>query len=334
MAAKMYYDQDADLSLLNGKTVAILGYGSQGHGHAQNLRDSGVKVIVAELPGTANYDLAVSHGFQPMSIPEAVAQADLITILLPDELQGEIFAKDIRPNLKPGTILIASHGFNVHFGQFDVPKENKFIMIAPKGPGHLVRAEFVKGAGVPCLIALGEGAGEEEKAMGLAYAKGIGGTRAGVIETTFAEETETDLFGEQVVLCGGLSALIKAGFETLVEAGYQPEMAYFECVHEVKLIVDLIYQGGLSYMRYSISNTAEYGDYVSGRRLITPETKAEMKQILTEIQDGTFARNWLLENKVKAPHFKAMRRKEAGHLVEQVGKKLRKLMSWIDAKEV
>ena len=334
MAAKMYYDQDADLSLLNGKTVAILGYGSQGHGHAQNLRDSGVKVIVAELPGTANYDLAVSHGFQPMSIPEAVAQADLITILLPDELQGEIFAKDIRPNLKPGTILIASHGFNVHFGQFDVPKENKFIMIAPKGPGHLVRAEFVKGAGVPCLIALGEGAGDAEKAMGLAYAKGIGGTRAGVIETTFAEETETDLFGEQVVLCGGLSALIKAGFETLVEAGYQPEMAYFECVHEVKLIVDLIYQGGLSYMRYSISNTAEYGDYVSGRRLITPETKAEMKQILTEIQDGTFARNWLLENKVKAPHFKAMRRKEAGHMVEQVGKKLRKLMSWIDAKEV
>ena len=330
----IYYQNDCNLSLLDGKTIAIIGYGSQGHGHAQNLRDSGVKVIVAELPGTANYDLAVSHGFQPMSIPEAVAQADLITILLPDELQGDIFAKDIRPNLKPGTILIASHGFNVHFGQFDVPKENKFIMIAPKGPGHLVRAEFVKGAGVPCLIALGEGAGEAEKAMGLAYAKGIGGTRAGVIETTFAEETETDLFGEQVVLCGGLSALIKAGFETLVEAGYQPEMAYFECVHEVKLIVDLIYQGGLSYMRYSISNTAEYGDYVSGRRLITPETKAEMKQILTEIQDGTFARNWLLENKVKAPHFKAMRRKEAGHLVEQVGKKLRKLMSWIDAKEV
>ena len=334
MAATMYYDNDADLSLLNGKTVAILGYGSQGHGHAQNLRDNGVNVIVAELPGTANYDLAVSHGFKPMSIPEAVVQADLITILLPDELQGKIFAESIRPNLKPGTLLIASHGFNVHFGQFDVPAENKFIMIAPKGPGHLVRAEFVKGAGVPCLIALGPGAGDAEKALGLAYAKGIGGTRAGVIETTFAEETETDLFGEQVVLCGGLSALIKAGFETLVEAGYQPEMAYFECCHEVKLIVDLIYQGGLSYMRYSISNTAEYGDYVSGRRLITPETKAEMKQILTEIQDGTFARNWLLENQVKAPNFKAIRAKEAKHPLEVTGRKLRKLMSWIDAKEV
>lgn len=334
MAAKMYYENDADLSLLNGKTVAILGYGSQGHGHAQNLRDNGVNVIVAELPGTANYDLAVSHGFQPMSIPEAVSQADMITILLPDELQGKIFAELIRPNLKPGAILVASHGFNVHFGQFDVPKDNKFIMIAPKGPGHLVRAEFVKGAGVPCLIALGEGAGEAEKAMGLAYAKGIGGTRAGVIETTFAEETETDLFGEQVVLCGGLSALIKAGFETLVEAGYQPEMAYFECVHEVKLIVDLIYQGGLSYMRYSISNTAEYGDYMIGNRLITAETKKEMKKVLEEIQNGTFARNWLLENQVKAPNFKAIRRTEANHQVEVTGRKLRKLMSWIDAKEV
>ena len=334
MAATMYYDKDADLSLLNGKTVAILGYGSQGHGHAQNLRDNGVNVIVAELPGTANYDLAVSHGFKPMSIPEAVVQADLITILLPDELQGKIFAESIRPNLKPGTLLIASHGFNVHFGQFDVPAENKFIMIAPKGPGHLVRAEFVKGAGVPCLIALGPGAGDAEKALGLAYAKGIGGTRAGVIETTFAEETETDLFGEQVVLCGGLSALIKAGFETLVEAGYQPEMAYFECCHEVKLIVDLIYQGGLSYMRYSISNTAEYGDYKIGNRIITEETKKEMKKVLSEIQDGSFARNWLLENQVKAPNFKAIRAKEAKHPLEVTGRKLRKLMSWIDAKEV
>ena len=334
MAATMYYDNDADLSLLNGKTVAILGYGSQGHGHAQNLRDNGVNVIVAELPGTANYDLAVSHGFKPMSIPEAVVQADLITILLPDELQGKIFAESIRPNLKPGTLLIASHGFNVHFGQFDVPAENKFIMIAPKGPGHLVRAEFVKGAGVPCLIALGPGAGDAEKALGLAYAKGIGGTRAGVIETTFAEETETDLFGEQVVLCGGLSALIKAGFETLVEAGYQPEMAYFECCHEVKLIVDLIYQGGLSYMRYSISNTAEYGDYKIGNRIITEETKKEMKKVLSEIQDGSFARNWLLEIQVKAPNFKAIRAKEAKHPLEVTGRKLRKLMSWIDAKEV
>ena len=334
MAAKIYYDNDADLSLLKGKTVAILGYGSQGHGHALNLRDNGVNVIVAELKGTANYDMAVKDGFIPMTIPEAVVQADMMTILLPDELQGEIFRNEIRDNLKPGAMLIASHGFNVHFGQFNVPKTNKFIMIAPKGPGHLVRAEFVKGAGVPCLIALGDGAGDAERALGLAYAKGIGGTRGGVIETTFAEETETDLFGEQVVLCGGLSALIKAGFETLVEAGYQPEMAYFECVHEVKLIVDLIYQGGLSYMRYSISNTAEYGDYVSGPRLITEETKKEMKRILTEIQDGSFARDWLLENRVNAPHFKAMRRKESQHEVEVVGKQLRKLMSWIDAKEV
>lgn len=333
MAAKMYYDNDADLALLKGKTVAILGYGSQGHGHAQNLRDSGVNVIIAELKGTANYDFAVKDGFEPMTIPEAVKQADLITILLPDELQGDIFKAEIRDNLKPGAILIASHGFNVHYGQFNVPKDNKFIMIAPKGPGHLVRAEFVKGGGVPCLIALGEGAGDTERALGLAYAKGIGGTRGGVIETTFAEETETDLFGEQVVLCGGLSALIKAGYETLVEAGYQPEMAYFECVHEVKLIVDLIYQGGLSYMRYSVSNTAEYGDYITGSRIITEETKWEMKRVLAEIQDGTFARNWLLENKVNAPHFKAMRRIEAGHEVEVVGKQLRKLMSWIDAKE-
>jgi ketol-acid reductoisomerase len=334
MPAKIYYDKDADLSLLKNKTIAILGYGSQGHGHAQNLRDSGCKVIVAELPGTPNYEQAVKDGFSPITVDEATKQADIVTILLPDELQGEIFRNHIRDNLVPGNVLVCSHGFNVHFGQFDLPKGVATILVAPKGPGHLVRAEFVRGAGVPCLIGLGEGAGPDALKIGLAYAKGIGGTRAGVIETTFAEETETDLFGEQVVLCGGLSALIKAGFETLVEAGYQPEMAYFECVHEVKLIVDLIYQGGLNYMRYSISNTAEYGDYTRGPRIVTDETKAEMKRILAEIQNGSFAREWLLENRVHAPAFKAMRRKERSHPVEVVGRGLRKLMSWINAKEV
>jgi len=334
MPAKIYYDKDADLSLLKNKTIAILGYGSQGHGHAQNLRDSGCKVIVAELPGTANYEQAVKDGFAPMSAAEATKQADIVTILLPDEIQGEVFRSQIRENLVPGNFLVCSHGFNVHYGQFDVPQGVSTILVAPKGPGHLVRAEFVRGAGVPCLIGLGEGAAPDALKIGLAYAKGIGGTRAGVIETSFAEETETDLFGEQVVLCGGLSALIKAGYETLVEAGYQPEMAYFECVHEVKLIVDLIYQGGLNYMRYSISNTAEYGDYTRGPRIVTAETKAEMKRILAEIQDGSFAREWLLENKVNAPSFKALRRKERAHPVESVGRGLRKLMSWINAKEV
>jgi ketol-acid reductoisomerase len=333
MVAKTYYDKDADLSLLKNKTIAILGYGSQGHGHAQNLRDSGCEVIVAELPGTANYEQSIKDGFQPVSTEEATKKGDMITILLPDELQADIFRDQIRDNLSPGNIIVCSHGFNVHYGQFDLPSGVATILVAPKGPGHLVRAEFVKGGGVPCLIGLGEGAGDEARQMALAYAKGIGGTRAGVIETTFAEETETDLFGEQVVLCGGLSALIKAGYETLVEAGYQPEMAYFECVHEVKLIVDLIYQGGLSYMRYSISNTAEYGDYSRGPRIITDETKAEMKRILGEIQDGSFAREWILENKANAPGFKALRRREKAHQVEKVGKELRSLMTWIDAKE-
>ena len=333
MAATMYYDKDADLSNLKDKTVAILGYGSQGHAHAQNLRDSGVKVVIAEMEGTDNYKLAVEAGFQPVTTEEAVKAGDIIVLTLPDELQGQIFASQIRPNLSKGNILLATHGFNVHYGQFDIPEGCSAIMIAPKGPGHLVRAEFVNGGGVPCLIALGPGAGDREKAIGLAYAKGIGGTRGGVIETTFAEETETDLFGEQAVLCGGLSALIQAGFETLVEAGYQPEMAYFECMHEVKLIVDLFYQGGLSYMRYSVSNTAEYGDYTRGPRVITEETKKEMKKILTEIQDGTFAREWLLENQVKAPRFKRLRAQHHEHLLEQVGKKLRRMMSWIDEKE-
>jgi ketol-acid reductoisomerase len=334
MPATIYYDKDADLALLKNKTIAILGYGSQGHAHAQNLRDSGATVIVAELPNTSNYELAVKDGFQPLATEEAVKKADIVTILLPDELQADIFRAQIRPNLSPGNVIVCSHGFNMHYGQFDIPKGVSAILVAPKGPGHLLRSEFVRGAGVPCLIALAEGAAADARKIGLAYAKGIGGTRAGVIETTFAEETETDLFGEQVVLCGGLSALIKAGYETLVAAGYQPEMAYFECVHEVKLIVDLIYQGGLNYMRYSISNTAEYGDYSRGPRIVTEQTRAEMKKILAEIQDGSFAREWILENKANAPAFKAQRRKERSHPVEIIGRQLRKLMSWINAKEV
>lgn len=334
MPAKVFYDKDADLSLLKDKTLAILGYGSQGHAHAQNLRDSGCNVVVAELQGTANYEQAVKDGFKPLTTEEAVKKGDLITILLPDELQADVFRAQIRENLSPGNILICSHGFNVHFGQFEMPESVCTVLVAPKGPGHLVRSEFVRDGGVPCLIALGDGAGDEARALGLAYAKGIGGTRAGVIETTFAEETETDLFGEQVVLCGGVSALVKAAYETLVEAGYQPEMAYFECMHELKLIVDLFYQGGLNYMRYSVSNTAEYGDYTRGPRIINDDTKAEMKKILTEIQTGEFAREWILENKANAPAFKAMRRQERTHPIEEVGLKLRRLMSWIDAKEV
>jgi ketol-acid reductoisomerase len=322
------------MKALTGKTVAIIGYGSQGHAHAQNLRDSGVKVIVGQRPGGANYDLAKSHGFEPMSAAEATKQADVVNILLPDEVQGDVYKAEIRDNLKPGNILMCSHGFNVHFGQVVAPKGVDLLLVAPKGPGHLVRSEFVAGGGVPCLIALGEGASEETFKVGMAYAKGIGGTRGGVIRTSIAEETETDLFGEQAVLCGGAAALVKAGFETLVEAGYQPEMAYFECMHELKLIVDLFYQGGLNYMRYSVSNTAEYGDYTRGPRIVTEETKKEMKKILTEIQNGDFARQWILENKAGAPSFKAIRRRERNHPVEQVGKELRKMMSWIQEKEV
>jgi ketol-acid reductoisomerase len=334
MPATIYYDKDADLSLLKGKTIAIIGYGSQGHAQAQNLRDSGCTVVVGQRPGGPNYDLAVKHGFKPVSAEEATEQADLVNMLLPDEVQGDIYTKSVKPHLKPGNILMCSHGFNIHFGQVVPPAGVDALLVAPKGPGHLVRSEFEKGGGVPCLIALSEGASEQTRKLGLAYAKGIGGTRGGVIETTFAEETETDLFGEQTVLCGGVSALVKAGFETLVEAGYQPEMAYFECMHELKLIVDLFYQGGLNYMRYSVSNTAEYGDYTRGPRIITDETKAEMKKILTEIQNGEFARQWILENKANAPAFKAVRRRERNHPIEEVGKRLRGLMSWINAKEV
>ena len=333
MPVTIYYDADADLSLLKNKTIAILGYGSQGHAQAQNLRDSGLNVIIGQRPGSPNYDLAVSHGFQPMSIADAVKQADLVNILLPDEVQGDIYKSEIRPNLKKGALLMCSHGFNIHFGQVIPPPGHDAALVAPKGPGHLVRSEYEKGGGVPSLIALLPGASEESRKLSLAYAKGIGGTRGGVIETTFAEETETDLFGEQVILCGGVSALVKAGFETLVEAGYQPEMAYFECMHELKLIVDLFYQGGLNYMRYSVSNTAEYGDYTRGPRIVTEQTKAEMKKILHEIQSGQFARDWILENKANQASFQAIRKRERNHPLEVVGKQLRRMMSWIKAKE-
>ncbi len=334
MPAKIFYDNDADLSLLKNKTIAILGFGSQGHAQAQNLRDSGCNVIVSELPGTPNFELAKKNGFEPLSTEDAVDQGDLIQILLPDEIQGDVYRARIRDHLRPGNILMCSHGFNIHFGQIEPPAGVDTLLVAPKGPGHLVRSEFVKGGGVPCLIAVGEGASKETFALGLAYAKGIGGTRGGVIETTFAEETETDLFGEQVVLCGGVSELVKAAFETLVEAGYQPEMAYFECLHELKLIVDLFYQGGLNYMRYSVSNTAEYGDYTRGPRIINPQTREEMKKILAEIRNGEFAREWILENKAGAPAFKAYRRRDRALQLEEVGRRLRSLMSWIDAKEV
>jgi ketol-acid reductoisomerase len=334
MPAKIYYEDDADLSLLKNKTIAILGYGSQGHAQAQNLRDSGLKVIIGQRKGGANYDLAVSHGFQPMSAADATKAADIVNILLPDEVQGDIFRADVRPNLQKGNLLLCSHGFNIHFGQVIPPEGVDSALVAPKGPGHLVRSEYVKGGGVPCLIALGKGASDQSRRLALAYAKGIGGTRGGVIETTFAEETETDLFGEQCVLCGGVSALVKAAFETLVEAGYQPEMAYFECMHELKLIVDLFYQGGLNYMRYSVSNTAEYGDYTRGPRIVTEETKREMKKILNEIQTGQFAKEWILENKANQPTFQAMRRRDHDHMLEKVGKDLRSMMTWIDAKVV
>jgi ketol-acid reductoisomerase len=334
MPAKIYYDDDADLSVLRDKTIAILGYGSQGHAQAQNLRDSGCSVIIGQRPGGPNYELARSHGFEPMSVEDATGEADVVNILLPDEVQADIYRQHIRDNLSAGDVLMCSHGFNVHFGQVVAPPQVDTLLVAPKGPGHLVRSEFEKGGGVPCLIALGEGARDETRQIGLAYAKGIGGTRGGVIETTIAEETETDLFGEQVVLCGGVSELVKAGFDTLVEAGYQPEMAYFECLHELKLIVDLFYQGGLSYMRYSVSNTAEFGDYTRGPRIVTDETRAEMKRILREIQNGEFARQWILENKAGAPAFQAMRRRDRNLLIEKIGRHLRHLMSWIDAKDV
>ncbi|MGI6629662.1 MAG: ketol-acid reductoisomerase [Bacillota bacterium] len=327
--AKMYYDSDADLSLLKGKKIAVIGYGSQGHAQAQSLKDSGLDVIVAEKPGSKAWEQAVADGMTVTTAGEAAAQADLIHILLPDELQAGIYKECIEPNLKPGNILGFSHGFNIHFSQIVPPESVDVIMIAPKGPGHLVRRQFKEGAGVPCLIAVYQNYSGKAKEIALAFAKGIGGTRAGVIETTFKEETETDLFGEQAVLCGGLTHLIKAGFETLVEAGYQPEIAYFECLHEMKLIVDLIYEGGIANMRYSISDTAEWGDVSVGPRIITGETKKEMKKILDEIQNGKFAQGWILENKAGRPMYSAMVKRDKEHLIEKVGKELRGMMSWL-----
>lgn len=327
--AKMYYDQDANLNLLQGKKIAIIGYGSQGHAHAQNLRDSGLSVIVAQRPGGNNYQTAINDGFTPMSVADAAKEADVIQILLPDQTQASVYKNEIAPHLTSGKVLMFAHGFNIHFFQIVPPKDVDVIMVAPKGPGHLVRRVYTEGGGVPALIAVHQDASGKAKEIALAYAKGIGGTRAGVLETTFKEETETDLFGEQAVLCGGCVELVKAGFDTLVEAGYQPEIAYFECLHELKLIVDLMHEGGIAGMRYSISDTAEYGDFMVGKRIINEETRKEMKKVLREIQSGQFARNWLLENQANRPVFNAIRRIEAEHPIEVVGKKLRDMMSWI-----
>ncbi len=325
----IFYEKDAPLDVLNGQTIAVIGYGSQGHAHAQNLRDSGLDVIVGQRPGSRNYELAKKHGFEPVSAKEAAAKADVIMILVPDHVQAELYRECIEPELKPGKMLMFSHGFNIHFGQIVPPSDVDVTMVAPKGPGHLVRREYEIGAGVPCLVAVHQDATGNAMKRALAYANGIGGARAGVIETTFKDETETDLFGEQVVLCGGTAELIKAAFETLVNAGYQPEIAYFECCHELKLIVDLIYEGGLSRMRYSISDTAEYGDLTRGKRVITQETREEMKRILNEIQTGQFAKEWLLENRVGRPVFSALRRIESEHPIEEVGARLRDMMSWL-----
>ena len=331
--AKIYYDRDADLKVLKDRKVAIIGYGSQGHAQAQNLRDSGVNVIVAELEGTANYKLAVKQGFKPVPAARAAKDADVIQILAQDNLQAELYKADIKANLKKGKTLVFSHGFNIHYNQIVPPADIDVVMIAPKGPGHLVRREFERGAGVPSLIAIYQDHTKKAKQTALAYAKGIGATRAGVIETTFEEETETDLFGEQAVLCGGASELVRAGFDTLVEAGYQPEIAYFECLHELKLIVDLMYEGGIANMRYSISDTAEYGDMTRGRRVISEETREEMRAILDEIQSGEFAREWILENMAGRPVYNAVKRIDSEHLIEQVGKKLRSMMGWIGRKD-
>jgi len=328
MAATIYYEKDADLSILSGKTVAIIGYGSQGHAQAQNLRDSGVKVIIGLRPGRS-WEKAKNDGFEVYTVAEATSRADVVQILMPDETQAKVYIEEIEPNLKKGAALLFSHGFNIHFGQIVPSADLDVLMIAPKSPGHLVRRVYVEGFGVPALIAVHQDASGKAKQIGLAYAKGIGSTRAGVIETTFREETETDLFGEQAVLCGGTAALVKAGFETLVEAGYQPEIAYFECLHELKLIVDLMYEGGLAAMRDSISNTAEYGDYVTGPRIVTEETKKEMKKVLADIQSGAFARSFILENLSNRAFMTATRRREAEHPIEVVGRQLREMMHWI-----
>ena len=328
---RIFYDADADLNVLRGKKVAVIGYGSQGHAQAQNLRDSGVDVVVGELSGTDNFAKAIEDGFTPVTAREAAEAASVIQILAQDHVQAHLYKEEVAPAMKPGEALLFSHGFNIHFGQIVPPPGIDVMMIAPKGPGHLVRSEYVRGAGVPALVAIKQDSTGNAAQTALAYAKGIGATRAGVLETTFQEETETDLFGEQSVLCGGVSELVKAGFDTLVEAGYQPEIAFFECMHELKLIVDLIYRGGLAYMRYSVSDTAEYGDLTRGKRIVTDETRATMKKILQEIQSGEFAREWILENQAGRPMYRARKEQERQLLVEEVGARLRAMMPFLDA---
>jgi len=329
--AKIYYDKDVKKEYLEGKVVAVIGYGSQGRAQALNLHDSGIDVVVGLYEGSKSIELAKKDGLQVLSVAEAAKKADVIQILIPDEVQGRVYFEDgIEKNLKEGNVLMFSHGFNIHFGQIIPPKNVDVIMVAPKSPGQMLRKMYVDGKGVPNLMAIFQDYSGNAKDIALAYSWGIGGTRAGVIETTFKEETETDLFGEQAVLCGGVTALIQAGFDTLVEAGYQPEIAYFECLHELKLIVDLIYKGGITYMRDCVSNTAEYGDLKVGKKIITEETRKEMKKTLDQIQNGEFAKDWLIENKVGRPYFRAMRNREAGFLVEKVGKELRSMMPWIE----
>jgi len=327
--AKLYYGDDCKLEKLSGKKVAVIGYGSQGHAHALNLRESGIDVTVGLYEGSKSWPLAEEEGLKVATAKDASAWADVIMVLINDEKQVQLYEESIKENLTPGKYLAFAHGFNIHYGQIVPPKDVNVFMIAPKGPGHTVRSQFQEGKGVPCLVAVYQDESGDTKDVALAYAAGIGGARAGVLETTFKEETETDLFGEQTVLCGGVTELIKAGFEVLVEAGYSPEAAYFECLHEMKLIVDMINQGGLSYMRYSISDTAEYGDYSAGNRIITEDTRDEMRKVLGEVQDGTFAKNWILENRANRPYFNSKRRMEQEHPIEKVGKELRKMMSWL-----
>jgi ketol-acid reductoisomerase len=327
--ATLYYDADADLNLLTGKRIAIIGYGSQGHAHAGNLRDNGQDVVVGLRPGGKSWAVAERDGFRVLTTPEAAKAADIVMVLIPDERQGDTYRDEIAPNLNRGDALAFAHGFNIHFGQVQPTADVDVFMIAPKAPGHIMRRFFQEGVGVPCLLAVHQDATGQAKQLALAYAKGVGGTKAGVIETTFREETETDLFGEQAVLCGGVTELVRAGFDTLVNAGYQPEIAYFECLHELKLIVDLMYEGGISMMRYSVSDTAQYGDITRGRRVITQETREAMKKLLAEIQSGEFAREWIMENKANRPVFNALTQRDAEHQIEVVGSRLRQMMSWL-----
>jgi ketol-acid reductoisomerase len=326
---RIYYDADASLDYLKDKTIAVLGYGSQGHAQAQNLRDSGCRVVVGLRPGSASWARAEADGLEVMTVAEAAARADIIQFLIPDELQARVYREEVAPHLAPGKALSFSHGFNIHYGQIVPPENVDVFMVAPKSPGHMLRRMYVDGMGVPALLAVHQDYTGNAHSLALAYAKGIGCTRAGVLETTFREETETDLFGEQAVLCGGVSELIKAGFDTLVEAGYPPELAYFECLHELKLIVDLINEGGLTWMRYSVSNTAEYGDYMVGKRIINQAVREEMRKVLREVQSGEFAKQWILENQANRPVFNAIARQEREHLIEKVGAELRKMMPWL-----